>query len=118
MHFLDLQRSLFCATASQSSSSYRKTLGDEAALHAGLGSHGGTQRRRRFEGKGVEDSGKRTAVIGFTSTSLRRERRAACFGALGVLGVETCTSLPLILMGTQCYWMKLVLPNQHYLLRR
>jgi len=107
LHFLDLQRSLFCATASQSSSSYRKTLGEGAALHTGLGSPGGTERRRRFEGKGVGDSWKRTAVIGFTSTSLRRESRAACFGALGVLGVETRTSLPSILMSMQCYRKRL-----------
>jgi len=104
INLLDPQRSLFCATASQSSSSYRKTRGDGAALDTGLSSPGGTERRRRFEGKEVEDSWKRTAVIGFTSTSLRRERRAACFGARGVLGVETRTSLPSILLNMQCYW--------------
>lgn len=99
---LGLHRSLFCATASQSSSSYSKTLGEAAALGTGLGNPGGIRRRRRrfFEGN---ESGKRTAVIGFTSSSLKREGRGPCFGAFGVLGVATLTSLPSILLKIQWF---------------
>jgi hypothetical protein len=98
--FLEIQRSLFCATASQSSSSYSRTLGEAATFGTGLGNPGGIKRRRRFEGN---ESGKRTAVIGFTSSSLKRECRGPCFGAFGVLGVATLTSLPSILLKFQWF---------------
>jgi hypothetical protein len=93
---MDLQRSLFCATASQSSSSYSKTPVEAAALDTGLGKPGGIIERRRFEGS--DDAGKRTVVICFTSSRLKRARQEARFGALGGLGVGTLTSLPSILL--------------------